>query len=160
VAEHAEYVSQCWYSLSSAGGSGQVLKTALAKALKMAEDEVMVDLGFCTCNWENLLSSDFGGTLWSATDGSRLLTIESGEVGRMLSAVQVRRVECSEPSYALQCCSSTAQIGCTQCRFLVEELPRWPDWKKLTRCGTDGVVLKGLYCPHCGGPLVAEVWID
>src|SRR5437868_8919202 len=81
VDEHAYYHSERWYSLLYERDSQKVLQGALATALDTDPDDLSTDYGFCTCNWENHLSEDLGGTLWDTVDGRRFLTIESGDRG-------------------------------------------------------------------------------
>jgi hypothetical protein len=156
---HAEYDSQCWYGLDGEEGSRELLKSALAKALSVDADDVWPEYEFCTSNWESLLTEDFGGTLWHIADGREYLTIESGDYGRMKVHVDVRSVECEDPSYVIASCSSNVMIGCTYCSFTFDTSHQRAEWERFTRSDDAGLLREGLYCPDCGYPMVAEVYI-
>ena len=158
VDEHAYYASERWYNLLYERDSGKVLHHAMATALGVDADEVSTDYGFCTCNWENLLSDDLGGTLWDIADGRRYLTIESGDHGFMNATVGVRAVECDEPAYVIETSSRWVMIGCTECDHSLDTANDRVAWTDLTR-NDDGWALDDLFCPRCGHAMVAEVWI-
>lgn len=159
VDEHAYYQSECWYSLSYERDSQKVLRAALATALGTEVGDVSTDYGFSTCNWENALSADFGGTLWEIADGRRFLTIESGDRGFMNATVSVGSVECEEPVYVIEHGSRWVMIGCTECDCRLDTAHDRIAWTELTRQDDDGWALDGLFCPQCGHPMIAEVWI-
>ncbi|TDB89137.1 hypothetical protein E1264_09200 [Actinomadura sp. KC216] len=157
VDEHAYYQSERWYSLLHERDSQKVLHHALATALGIDTDEVSTDYSFCTCNFENHLSEDFGGTVWDITDGRRFLTIESGARGFMNASVEVRAITCEEPSYVIAVNSTEVQIGCTACEFTLDTGHERVIWTDLTREDEDGWARDGLFCPRCQAPLTAEV---
>ncbi|MFI0411950.1 hypothetical protein [Actinomadura sp. 3N508] len=159
VDEHAYYQSERWYSLLHERDSQKVLHHALATALGIDADEVSTDYSFCTCNFENHLSEDLGGTLWDVADGRRYLTIESGERGFMKAAVEVRAITCEEPAYVITVNSTEVQIGCTACDFALDTGHDRITWTDLTRIDEDGWARDGLFCPRCQAPLTVEVWI-
>jgi hypothetical protein len=159
VDEHAYFQSERWYSLVHERDSQKVLHHALSTALGIDADELSADYSFCTCNWENHLSEDLGGTLWDIADGRRFLTIESGERGFMNAAVEVRKIECEEPAYVIAVNSTEVQIGCTACDFTLDTGHDSITWTDLTRTDENGWSRDELSCPRCENPLTAEVWI-
>jgi len=156
--ELAEYAGQHWYALNGGRDRHNVLGSALAKALGVSDDDLAPDYTFCTSNWTNVLSEDFGGTLWHVKDGRQFLTIESGDAGRMKASVDVREADCQDPSYVIATCSSDVMLGCTNCRFALDTAHQRVAWERLTRSGSEGVS-EGLHCPDCGEPVISEVWI-
>jgi hypothetical protein len=157
VDEHAYYHSERWYSLIHERDSQEVLRGGLATALDIDSDDISADYSFCTCNWQNNLSEDFGGTLWTVADGHRYLTIESGEHGYMNSAVGVRSVEYDEPEYLIVHSTSEVMIGCTECDFGLDTAHDRIEWADLTRQDDDEYALDDLFCPRCGHTMVAQV---
>lgn len=77
----------------------------------------------------------------------------------MRAVVEVRAVECEEPAHVIAYNSSELAIGCTDCEYSLETGVDRVDWTDLTRAGDEGLPLEGLFCPKCGYPMVAEVWI-
>jgi len=159
VDDHAYYASEQWYSLLHERDSQEVLRTALASALGIDPEDVSSDYGWCTCNWENILSEDMGGSLWDVADGRRYLTIESGERGFMNAVVGVRSVDCEEPEYVIATATRWVMLGCTECDFIVDTAHEHVRWTELTRLDDDGWPQDGLFCPRCGHSLSAEIWI-
>jgi hypothetical protein len=132
VDEHAYGRYERWYNLSAEPNTERVLRTALATALQIHPNDLTADYSFSTRNWENLLSEDFGGTLWRTT---------------------------AEPEYVIVSCSSNVLIGCTRCGFALDTAHERVSWRQLTRTDSDGWVCDGLFCPTCDAPVATECWI-
>lgn len=160
VDEHAYYHSERWYSLTYERDGHKVLRECLAATLGLDVDDVTSDYGFCTCNWENVLSEDFGGTLWNAADGRRWLTLESGARGSMNALVGVRAVTCEEPAYTIEVASRHVMLGCTPCEYRLDTSSERITWSDLTRDDGEGWALDGLFCPRCDHAVTAAVHIE
>lgn len=161
VEENSEFYGETWYNLFAERDSGKVLRLALAKTLDVDPDDPYPLYGFCTANWDNVLSDDFGGTLWGTSEGL-FLTVESDGFG-MNKTVELRPVSCSEPVVVIAAGSSHIRLGCTSCTFHLETTHHVVDWEQLTRPDPDpsfsDVPRDGLFCPICGQPVVAELLI-
>lgn len=155
VQTHAEYYGESWYNLTAEkdSDSGKVLRLALAATLGVDSDDPYPLYAFTTSNWDNLLSQDFGGTVWGTSKGE-FLTVESDGLW-LKQRVELRPIDCSEPVWVIATASSHARLGCTVCSFHLDTTCDRLDWAELTRPDPQSSEdpCEGLFCPRCGHPV-------